>query len=141
MSRLADVGADLVGLVVEAVEREVDVAVVVGDADVGAEVVRHLVAANRVVRDPPIAGIASGARAHTCIVEHAVDLRRLRGSFDGEFVVALRTSDCGQQHTQQRQDANRFHHVPAVSLLGFRRVQNPLVPSACAADRLWHGDC
>ena len=58
---LGDVGADPVGLVVEAVEREVDVAIVVGDADFGPEDVGHLVAADRVVETHWPVGIGAAS--------------------------------------------------------------------------------
>lgn len=95
---------------VEAVKREVDVAVVVGNADLGAEVGGHLVAADRLVRDPAISRNGQRrARPHR-VVQEAVDPWRLGGSLHGKFVVALRAGDGWQQHAEQRKDEDRFDH-------------------------------
>jgi hypothetical protein len=95
--------------VVEAVKREVDVAVVVGDADLGAMVSGHRVAADGLVRFPPIGRNGQRrARPHR-VVHDPVDPWRLGDSLHGELVDPLRASDGRQQHAQHRKDANGLH--------------------------------
>ena len=132
---LGDVGADLRRLVVEAVEREVDVAIVVGDADVGLVDVRHVVAAVRVVRDP-LPGRHRRLRPHL-IVEDAVQLGRLGGARHPVLGRRLRERARAQAETQRRGDES-FHGPHALDGCEARTVAalacGPQVPPRRATD-------
>ena len=94
---------------VEAVKREVDVAVVVGDADLGAEVGGHLVAADRAGTTPTHRPESPAARATT---PHRRGRRRsvaARRRAPRRIRWALCAGDDGEQHAQQRKDGDRFH--------------------------------
>ena len=114
----ADVGADLVGLVVEAVEGEVDVAIVVADADFGAEILRHLVAADRLVRHPLIRRHRQRRDLPGFVVEDAVDLRRLREARDGNIVRGLGGRRRGHRQGEQGDGEDSRHCFNGPSGLG-----------------------
>ena len=95
-----DVGADSVWLVVETMEREVDVAIVVRDPDIRPIRIGHPVAAIRVVRNP-VAGRHRRNLRPRGIVEHTVDVRRQGGADHGIRCGNLSVCTAAQPQCQE----------------------------------------
>ena len=102
-----DGGANLIGLVVEAVECEIDISIIVNNSDIGSQV--RPSTAQRIVGDP----VAERQRLALpgLIVKHAIDLGRLGDAHDAELRTVLGVDAKGSTNDGNNKSDN-FSHRP-----------------------------